>query len=328
MVTVRPIRLTRFHTTTSPGYSEPLSETTAQEFHLVAQCDQWPCCSMQCNSISSSKPTSNPLQLLFIHMVNVRPIRLTRFHTTTSPGYWGPLSETTAQEFHPVAQCDQWPLLFHAVQQHILFQTHIKPSTTFVHSHGQCATHQINEIPYNNVTRVLRTPQWNHSTRVSSRRTGPDGSAHPTSEDLAATRRHRAPRPKGTEAHSCAMWPQQMASTVYINHGTKSILIPWMEEILHHLIRGFSWFIPLFIGFQHVSTIPGAGFFHPAWRCQATSVLSSTGSIDSCARGESRGSVGPSAGSACGIRVHLPAVSRGFCGSHWVGQGLSHWALC
>ena len=110
------------------------------------------------------------------------------------------------------------------------------------------------------------------------------------------------------------MWPQQMASTVYINHGTKSILIPWMEEILHHLIRGFSWFIPLFIGFQHVSTIPGAGFFHPAWRCQATSVLSSTGSIDSCARGESRGSVGPSAGSACGIRVHLPAVSRGFCG--------------
>ena len=126
---------------------------------------------MQCNSISSSKPTSNPLQLLFIHMVNVRPIRLTRFHTTTSPGYWGPLSETTAQEFHPVAQCDQWPLLFHAVQQHILFQTHIKPSATFVHSHGQCATHQINEIPYNNVTRVLRAPQWNHSTRVSSRRT-------------------------------------------------------------------------------------------------------------------------------------------------------------
>ena len=112
-------------------------------------------------------------------MVNVRPIRLTRFHTTTSPGYWEPLSETT----------------------------------------------------------------------------GPDGSAHPTSLDLAATRRHRARRPKGTEAHSCAMWPQQMASTLNINHGTKSMLIPWMEEILHHFIRGFSWFIPLFLGFQHVSTI-------------------------------------------------------------------------
>ena len=211
MVNVRPIRLTRFHTTTSPGYWEPLSETTAQEFHPVAQCDQWPLLFhavqqhiliethikpsatfsettaqefhlvAQCDqwpllfhAVQQHilfQPTSNPLQLLFIHMVNVRPIRLTRFHTTTSPGYWGPLSETTAQEFHPVAQCDQWPLLFHAVQQHILFQTHIKPSTTFVHSHGQCATHQINEIPYNNVTRVLRTPQWNHSTRVSSRRT-------------------------------------------------------------------------------------------------------------------------------------------------------------
>ena len=72
-----------------------------------------PCCSMQCNSISSSKPTSNPLQLLFIHMVNVRPIRLTRFHTTTSPGYWGPLSETTAQEFHPVAQVLMGQLIQH-----------------------------------------------------------------------------------------------------------------------------------------------------------------------------------------------------------------------
>ena len=106
-------------------------------------------------------------QNLFLLEHQQRP----EFNSTTSPGYWGPLSETTAQEFHPVAQCDQWPLLFHAVQEHILFQTHIKPSTTFVHSHGQCATHQINEIQYNNVTRVLRTPQWNHSTRVSSRRT-------------------------------------------------------------------------------------------------------------------------------------------------------------
>ena len=142
---------------------ETVKDTEILEFWRSSHLQNYVCRYIHGYPIFSQAHSQN----LFLLEHQQRP----EFNSTTSPGYWGPLSETTAQEFHPVAQCDQWPLLFHAVQEHILFQTHIKPSTTFVHSHGQCATHQINEIQYNNVTRVLRTPQWNHSTRVSSRRT-------------------------------------------------------------------------------------------------------------------------------------------------------------
>ena len=79
-----------------------------------------------------------------------------------------------------------------------------------------------------------------HET-TSSSHFGPDGSAHPTSADLAGTRHHRAQRPRGTEAHSCG------GDRFFLESlgPTKVHLRLWMEEILHQKkLRGFFMFYP------------------------------------------------------------------------------------
>jgi len=88
-------------------------------------------------------------------------------------------------------------------------------------------------------------------------------------------------------------------------------------EILHQWIDGLSWFIPLFIGYQHVSSIQGgAGFFFPS-----TALLAET-SETNATKSQLAGLMPRKL--ECYARP-APRHCRGFCPSHLAAQS-NGWA--